>query len=239
MPSIPIQHTTPELEEIPEFSHLTTTSQPFLTGHSFALPYPTILREGVSTDRGLSPSLLGSPGTSPTPSFGSSLSPSSLYDSLLSDTDSLLSPSPDTPDGQFAWPPQRLDCQSSESLPSHPSFIPGDSFPHSDLSQSGTGPHRSRVHSSPSRHGPVASKAMIEANGRRRRHPAPFECSVCFQTFTAQFSLKREFRLELCDPSSIALPLRPYAIAFGRAPVCVQHPWLLSAILQQQRLQAS
>jgi hypothetical protein len=50
-----------------------------------------------------------------------------------------------------------------------------------------------RSESLPSRREPVASKAMLEANSRRRRHPAQFECADCNQTFTALFSLKREF----------------------------------------------
>ncbi|KAF9223644.1 hypothetical protein BS17DRAFT_704561 [Gyrodon lividus] len=45
--------------------------------------------------------------------------------------------------------------------------------------------------SSFSRPRPVASQAMLEANSRRRRHPAQFKCEECGQTFTALFSLKR------------------------------------------------
>lgn len=56
------------------------------------------------------------------------------------------------------------------------------------------GPRRARsTSSSSSRPGPVATKAMLEANSRRRRHPAQFKCQDCEQTFTALFSLKREF----------------------------------------------
>ncbi|KAF8558137.1 hypothetical protein OG21DRAFT_1405728, partial [Imleria badia] len=40
----------------------------------------------------------------------------------------------------------------------------------------------------------VASKAMLEANSRRRRHPAQFQCTDCNQTFTALFSLKRHMQ---------------------------------------------
>lgn len=43
----------------------------------------------------------------------------------------------------------------------------------------------------------VATQAMLEANARRRAHPAQFECSECGQKFTAQFSLKREFSNEV------------------------------------------
>ncbi|KAF9243528.1 hypothetical protein BU15DRAFT_59896 [Melanogaster broomeanus] len=38
---------------------------------------------------------------------------------------------------------------------------------------------------------PVASPAMLDANTRRRRHPAQHTCETCGQTFTAVFSLKR------------------------------------------------
>lgn len=226
----------PELEDIPELSHLTTTSQPFLTGHGFSLSFPPILQENTSTDRGLSPSILGSPIPSPTPSFCSSLSPSSFYDPLgFSDTESLLSPSPDTPDGHFLWPSYGLGHQSNESLVSNPSFIPNDSFPPSGLSQTGTGPHRPRAKSSPSRHAPVASKAMLEANGRRRRHPAQFECPECKQTFTALFSLKREFPRLLLHASILMMPhLRSLTITHWRASLSMQHPGLLPTILQQQ-----
>ncbi|KAH0833193.1 hypothetical protein J3R83DRAFT_12222 [Lanmaoa asiatica] len=186
-PQNAIPQSPAELEDIPELSHLTTT---FLTGHRYSLPYPTILQENGTTpaDLGLSPSSLGSSIPSPTPSFGSSLSPSSLYDSLaFSDNESLISPSPTSSDGQIFWPPQGLNHQSSDPLVSQP-FLGSFNDP---LPPSSVGPHRSRSPLSPSRPGPVASKAMLEANSRRRRHPPQFECPKCKQTFTALFSLKR------------------------------------------------
>jgi hypothetical protein len=189
-PSDAIPSSSSDLDDITDFSYLTTTNH--LTGHGFSLPYPAILRENgttASTDGGLSPSSI----PSPTSSFVSSLSPSSLYDSLApSDSESPVSPSPVTPDQQYFWPSHALNHQSSDSLMLDP-FIgsfPNDSVLHPDPQ---TGPHRRRSQSSPSRHDPVASKAMLEANGRRRRHPAQFECEDCKQTFTALFSLKREF----------------------------------------------
>ncbi|KAG9315178.1 hypothetical protein JVU11DRAFT_4305 [Chiua virens] len=175
-----------DLEDMPELSHLTTMNQPFLTDHGYSQPYSIIQEHGASADGGLSPSSLGSPAPSPTSSFASSLSPSSLYDSLaLSDTES-FSPYPDTPDS--LWPAHLLNHQSSDSLTLHPSSM--GSYSSLDL-------RRPRSKSSPSfcpgpvRSGPVASKAMLEANGRRRRHPAQFVCEECQQTFTALFSLKR------------------------------------------------
>ncbi|KAG8213132.1 hypothetical protein J3R82DRAFT_11536 [Butyriboletus roseoflavus] len=194
-----IPHPSAELEDIPELSHLTTTNQVYLTGHGYSVPYPTILQEPgatTSADGRLSPSTLGSPIHSPTSSFGSSLSPSSLYDSFaLSDSESPLPPSPATPDQQFFWPSQGLNHHSSDSLVLHPSMesFSDDSVPSSSLGPE-FGPQRPRSTSSiSSRPGPVATKAMLEANSRRRRHPAQFECPECGQTFTALFSLKREF----------------------------------------------
>ncbi|KAF8557077.1 hypothetical protein OG21DRAFT_1505695 [Imleria badia] len=60
-------------------------------------------------------------------------------------------------------------------------------------------------------HEPVASKAMLEANTRRRRHPAQFECPVCKQTFTALFSFKRHERSHTDE--------RPFACSI---PGCTQ-----------------
>ena len=189
-PSNAIPSSSSDLEDIPEFSHLSTT---YLTGHGLSLPYSTILQENGTTDPGLSPSSLGSPIPSPTSSFCSSLSPPSFYDSLApSDNESPISPSPATPDQQFFWP-QVFTHESSESLVPYPftgSFPDASTLPPAPQ----TGPRRSRsVSSSSSRREPVASKAMLEANSRRRRHPAQFECEDCKQTFTALFSLKREF----------------------------------------------
>lgn len=167
----------------------------YLTGHGYSLPYPTIIQESAATasvDGRLSPSCLGSPIPSPTSSFGSSLSPSSLHDSIaLSDSEPPLSPSPVTPDQPYPW---GFNHQSSDSLVLHPFMGPfsNDPVPSSSMGLQ-PGPSRPRSRSSPSRHGPVASKAMLEANSRRRRHPAQFGCPDCGQTFTAQFSLKREF----------------------------------------------
>lgn len=198
VPSDTIPSSPSDLEDMPEFSHLNTTSRPYLTDHGYSFPYSAILQENSTTaftDGGLSPSSI----PSPTSSFVSSLSPSSLYDSLApSDSESPVSPSPATPDQQFFFPPA-LSHQSSDSLLLD-SFIrsfPNDSIPSSQHPSvlhpgSQTGPHRPRSKSSPSRHEPVASKAMLEANSRRRRHPAQFECEDCKQTFTALFSLKRE-----------------------------------------------
>lgn len=171
-------------------------NQVYITGPGYSLPYPTIVQESATTsaDGRLSPSCLGSPIPSPASSFGSSLSlsPSSLHDSIaFSDSESPLSPSPVTPDQQYPW---GFNHHSSDSLVLH-SFlesISDDSDPSSSLGPQ-TGPQRPRSKSSPSRPGPVASKAMLEANSRRRRHPAQFGCPDCGQTFTAQFSLKREF----------------------------------------------
>lgn len=166
-------------------------NQAYLTGHGYSLPHPTILQENGTTDGGLSPSSLGSPIPSPASSFGSSLSPSSLYDSLaLSDSESYLSPSPTISDQHFPW---GVNHQSSDSLVLHPYIASLSSNVPLDFLGRQTGPQRPRSASSPSRPGPVASKAMLEANGRRRRHPAQFVCPDCGQTFTALFSLKREF----------------------------------------------
>ena len=44
---------------------------------------------------------------------------------------------------------------------------------------------------------------MLEANARRRRHPAPFECAECKKTFTAIFSFKREFSPVFCNSNSM------------------------------------
>ena len=74
------------------------------------------------------------------------------------------------------FPSQGLNHQSIDSSVLHPLM---GSFPN-DLPRSQTG-------------SPAASKAMLEANSRRRRHPAQFECEDCKQMFTALFSLKREF----------------------------------------------
>ena len=69
------------------------------------------------------------------------------------------------PDHPFFFPSQGVN-QSSDALVLHP-FIafPSDSIPHG----SQTGP-------------PVASKEMLEANSRRRRHPVQFEREDCEQT---------------------------------------------------------
>lgn len=172
---------SPALEDIPELSHLNT----MLTGPDYTFPISTIIQDNCA----LSPSSLGSPAPSPTSSFAS-LSPSSFYDPIgLSDSEVSPSPSPATPDQQFPW---QVQHQSTDSLLLHPSFM-GQNSNDSILPSGSLGPptHR-RSKSSPSRHGPVASKAMLEANSRRRRHPAQFECPECNQTFTALFSLKRE-----------------------------------------------
>lgn len=177
-----------------ELPHLTTTNHPYFTGHGFAYPYAILQENGATAlpDLGLSPSSLGSPAHSPA-SYTSSLSPSSIYDSIpLSDSESPVSPSPATPDQQFPWSAQGFSNQSSDSLVSQPLMgsLPNDSI----LPPGSLGPatHR-RSKSSPSaRREPVASKAMLEANSRRRRHPAQFQCEDCGQTFTALFSLKRE-----------------------------------------------
>ena len=187
-PLYSIPNSSSDLEDIPELSHLTTT-RPYLTDHGYSTPY--IVQENGTAASSLSPSTLGSPIPSPTSSFASSLSPSSFYGSLApSDIESPVSPSPATPDLPFFFPSQGMN-QSSDSLP-HP-FI--GSFPNDSILHPGSqpGPHRPRSKSSPSRREPVASKAMLEANGRRRRHPAQFECEACKQTFTALFSLKRKF----------------------------------------------
>lgn len=212
---------TSDLEDLPELSHLTTTNQPFLTGNGYSFPY-AIVQENTATDHGLSPSCLGSPLPSPTPSFGSSLSPSSFCDPFsLSDSDSFLS-SPVTPD----WPSYGPNHQNND-------FVPNDAFTLPSYPHPAPGPHRPRSKSSPSRNGPVASKAMLEANGRRRRHPAQFKCDECPQTFTALFSLKREFPSTLLRTSSSITPhARPPPITLWGASLCMRHPRLLSAILQ-------
>ena len=193
-----------ELDDIPELSHLTTTtSQLYLTGQAYSLPHSPIVQENGTAsfgDGGLSPSSFGSSAPSPTSSFTGSLSPSSFYDPLgLSDSESAVSPSPATPDGQFHWPPQRFDNQSNDSLVLPPAFLGAFNDIHPPRSI-GYAAHR-RSRSSPSaRREPVASKAMLEANSRRRRHPPQFECPECQQTFTALFSLKRESPcIPLCD----------------------------------------
>ncbi|KAF8428884.1 hypothetical protein L210DRAFT_484476 [Boletus edulis BED1] len=195
LPQNSFPNSSSELDDIPEFSHLATTNHPYITGPGLSLPYSAIVQENGTatfTDRGLSPSSLGSPVPSPTSSFASSLSPLSFYDTPLSDNESPVSPSPATSDQQFHWPPQVLHSQSNESLALHPSLI--ESFSTDSILPSGSlGPpsHRRSKSSPTSRREPVASKAMLEANSRRRRHPAQFECEDCKQTFTAQFSLRR------------------------------------------------
>ena len=96
---------------------------------------------------------------------------------------------------------------------------------------SGSAAH-TRSKSPSSRRGPVASKAMLEANGRRRRHPAQFVCPDCKQTFTALFSLKRETHILCYARLSSNTTSRSYAEPHWRAPLCMQRPRLHTTILQ-------
>ncbi|KAI9570604.1 hypothetical protein HD554DRAFT_2037438 [Boletus coccyginus] len=190
---------------------------------AISLPYSTILQENGTTDRGLSPSILGSPVPSPTSSFGSSLSPPLFYDSLApSDNESPISPSPATPEQQFYWPPQVFGHQSSESLALCSftgSFQDGSALPPAPQ----TCPRRSRSASSPSsRREPVASKAMLEANSRRRRHPAQFVCEDCQQTFTALFSLKRHAQSHTGE-KPFACSIRGCSQRFYNSSDCKRH----------------
>ncbi|KIK96425.1 hypothetical protein PAXRUDRAFT_10829 [Paxillus rubicundulus Ve08.2h10] len=191
-----------DLEDIDaELSHLVTMPS-YFTGPDCSLPY----NDGAFSQGsyspitgGLTPTSLHSPIPSPASSFNGSLSPASFFsDALsLSDAESPISPSPVTPDDSFLFPARGLVSRRGSV-----SSVMRPSFPHTSDSAISTvalleaqgSHHRSRSLSSlPSLSRPrtVASQAMLEANGRRRRHPAQFNCEECGQTFTALFSLKR------------------------------------------------
>ena len=206
---MPIEYTS-DLEDLSELSHLQTTT--------------STVQENTSIDQDLSPSSLGSSLPFPTPTFQRSSSPSSFCDPFFSlDSESSLV----TPDSQSFWPSYELNHQSNESLVSHPSFIPNDAFTLPGFLHAGPGPGPGP------RSGPVANKAMLEANARRRRHPAQFKCEYCPQSFTALFSLKREFPCPLLRTSNSMTPYaRPHAITHWGASLCMQHRRLFSTILQ-------
>jgi hypothetical protein len=194
-----------DLEDIgTELSHLTTTMNhpPYLTGSEFSLPYsdPAFTPESYSpVDGRLTPSGLFSPMPSPSSSINGSFSPGSYCSDVvsLSDLESPNSPSPATPE-DFLFPPssglvRRRVSASSAARPSfHQSRSSDSAIPPAFLDVQVGHHHRSRSLSSlsPSPR-QVASQAMLEANTRRRRHPAQHKCETCGQTFTAAFSLKR------------------------------------------------
>ncbi|KIJ11965.1 hypothetical protein PAXINDRAFT_15149 [Paxillus involutus ATCC 200175] len=191
-----------DLEDLgAELPHLATIP-PYLTGPDYSLPYNGIAFSQDSyspNDGGLTPSSLHSPMPSPASSFNGSFSPASfISDTLsLSDAESPISPSPVTPDDSFLFPGRGLVSRRvSASSAMRPSFHPSSDSAISTVAfLEAQGSHqRSRSLSSLSslsRPRPVASQAMLEANSRRRRHPAQFNCDECGQTFTALFSLKR------------------------------------------------
>ncbi|KIJ66853.1 hypothetical protein HYDPIDRAFT_166311 [Hydnomerulius pinastri MD-312] len=191
-----------ELENLP----------PFLSGPDTSSPYVDAASSQTSSsasyspiDGGLSPSSLHSPMPSPASSY-TSWSPASFRSDVslsLSDIESPVSPSPITPDrAAFLFPSsgpiRRRSSVSSTSSHPYPQS-PASEFAISmdgHLSVQSAGHHRSKSlsslpHFTPTRPRTVASPAMLDANSRRRRHPASFECDECQQTFTALFSLKR------------------------------------------------
>ncbi|KAH7884333.1 hypothetical protein F5I97DRAFT_1440897 [Phlebopus sp. FC_14] len=184
-------------------STMTTTN--FLGGFDVTLPYgePSPTTESSSglyspTDSAISPagSLL-LPHPSPASSYNGLSSPGSYYSDGVCPSD-IESSSPVTPDEPNPFSlTESLRRRSSASSSSRPSLhhhtssasaVPSSHFLHAP---SPSTHHRSHSMSSIQRPRSVASPAMLDANSRRRRHPASFECELCHQTFTAQFSLRR------------------------------------------------
>lgn len=125
---------------------------------------------------------------SPASSYYGSQSPVSNYSDL---SDNEYSPnSPRTPDDGTPFYERVLVRPSSAQHLGH-RYTSSDSIHPSELLAPTPGHHRSNSMSSLPR-ARVATTAMLDANARRRVHPAQFQCSECGQQFTAQFSLKRE-----------------------------------------------
>ncbi|KIJ04987.1 hypothetical protein PAXINDRAFT_21733, partial [Paxillus involutus ATCC 200175] len=119
------------------------------------------------------------------------ISPALFYTDTLTlpDAESFtgISPSPITPDDPSLFTSRGLISRrgSASSAISTAAFLEAQGKRHYSRSLS------SSSSSSLSRPHPTAVQAMLEANSRRRRHPAQFTCEECGQTFTALFSLKR------------------------------------------------
>ena len=132
---------------------------------------------------------------SPSPSCNDSQSPLTPS-SELSFSDIEYSPnSPATPDDGAPFYTRELSRPRSAQPLGH-RYTSSDSIAPMELLPPVSNHHRSNSMSSLPRTR-VATAAMLDANARRRVHPAQFECSECGQQFTAQFSLKREFSNEV------------------------------------------
>ncbi|KAL4075078.1 hypothetical protein V8B97DRAFT_1867985 [Scleroderma yunnanense] len=131
---------------------------------------------------------------SPVSSYNGSQSPLSVQSELsFSESESNSPNTPEALDDTALFPHPRgpiRGCRSAHPLLGH-RHASSESIATAELlSLPPTGHHRSHSMSSLPR-ARVATQAMLEANERRRRHPAQFKCPECQQEFTAQFSLKR------------------------------------------------